>query len=135
MIFGPLNGCFEKLQDLFRSLSQCGGPIEIHQLPFIRAYGGIRLVASCTGSIFKPRWGKIQGLRRKSSQHPPEFEWLRTAEGWDHLAELIDDLVRSTSPGHQYLSAYPKEDAIVVVSKGEYGDEVLQQLENESAPS
>jgi hypothetical protein len=129
MIFGPLNGCFEKLQEVFRTLSQCGGPVEIHHLPFIKAHGGLRLVASCTGSIFKQPGGKIQGLREKPSPYGRHFEWQRTAEGWDYLAELIDGLVRSSTPGHQYLSAYPKEDAIVVVSKGEYGDEILQQLE------
>lgn len=133
MLFGPLNGCFEKLQELFRTLSQCSGPVQIHRLPFITVYGDLRLIASCSGSMFKPG-GKIQGLRKEPSPHGQEFHWRRTAEGWDYLAELIDGLVRSSTPGHQYLSAYPKEDAIVVVSKGEYGDEVLQQLENGSPP-
>jgi hypothetical protein len=133
MIFGPVNGCFEKLQEVFRTLSQCHGPVEIHRLPFIEAYGGLRLVASCTGSVFNQPKGKILGLLKKPSPQGQEFEWQRTTEGWDYLAELIDDLVRSSTPGHQYLSAYPKEDAIVVVSKGEYGDDVLQQLEDCSA--
>jgi hypothetical protein len=133
MIFGPVAGCFDKLQELFRTLSKGGKPIEIHRLPFIRAFGDLRLVASCSGSIFKQPEGKIQGLRRKPSQVGQEFEWKRTAEGWDYLAELIDDLVRTSTPGHQYLSAYPKEDAIVVVSKGEYGDDILKQLENGSS--
>jgi len=79
------------------------------------------------------RWqGKPQGVRRRPSDVSPVFEWLRTQEGWDYLAELIDGLVKDTSPGHQYLSAYPSEDAIVVVSKGEYGDEVLQYLDRPS---
>jgi hypothetical protein len=92
---------------------------------------GIR-IGIYTGAMFQ-RWeGKPQGVRRRPSDVVPAFEWLRTEEGWDYLAELIDDLVKSTSPGHQYLSAYPREDAIVVVSKGEYGDEVLEYLDNPS---
>jgi hypothetical protein len=132
MIIGPVTGAFQSLQQLFRSLSQCRKHVEIHREPFIRAFGGIQLVASCTGAMFQ-RWeGKPQGVRRRPSDVGPAFEWLRTEEGWDYLAELIDDLVKSTSPGHQYLSAYPREDAIVVVSKGEYGDEVLEYLDNPS---
>ena len=46
-------------------------------------------------------------------------------EGWDYLAALLESLVKSPTPGHQYLTSYPNEDAIVVVSKGEYGDELL----------
>ncbi len=128
MLFGPLTGDFESLQRLFRTLSQCRERVEIHQQPFIDAFGGIQLLASCSGSMFHDTEGKPQGVRRKSSNLGQEFEWLRTAEGWDYLAELIDGLVRCPAPGHQYLSAYPSEDAIVVVSKGEYGEEVLQTL-------
>ena len=40
-------------------------------------------------------------------------------------AELVDELARSPGPGHQYLTTHPGDDAIVVVSKGEYGDDVL----------
>ena len=132
VIFGPLTGDFQSLQQLFRSLSQCRKLVEIHRQPFIRAYGGIQLVASCTGAMFQRWQGKPQGLRRRPSDAGPAFEWLRTQEGWDYLAELLDGLVKATSAGHQYLSAYPREDAIVVVSKGEYGDEVLQYLQNAS---
>lgn len=75
--------------------------------------------------------GLRQGLRRIGGSQSLEFEWMRTAEGWDYLAELIDSLVQSSTPCHQYLTAYPREDAIFVISKGEYGDELLRQLELE----
>ena len=42
------------------------------------------------------------------------------------LAELIDGLIKCPTAGHQYLTRYPDEDAIAVVSKGEYGDEMLE---------
>lgn len=132
MLFGPLNGVFERLLELFEILSQGGGPFEFHHLPFIKVFGKVQLVASCTGSIFNQPKGKIQGLRRKLNSVGAEFEWQRTAEGWDYLAKLIANLVQIPASGHQYLSAYPKEDAILVVSKGEYGDEVIRQLESDS---
>jgi hypothetical protein len=42
------------------------------------------------------------------------------------LAELLDGMIQSKKPGHQYLTRFPDEDAIVVVSKGEYSDEMLK---------
>lgn len=131
MLFGPLTGDFESLQKLFRTMSHCQGWVELHRQPFIDAFGNIRLLASCSGSLFHQPGGKPQGVRRKPFSIDVEFEWQRTAEGWDYLGELIDELVKSPTPGHQYLSAYPREDAIVVVSKGEYGEEVLERLRQE----
>lgn len=133
LLFGSLKGCFEQLQLLFRALSTESGPIEIHKLPFVKTFGDLCLVAQHTGSVLQQPEGKIQGLRRKPNSHRLEFEWKRTNEGWDYLAELIDDLVKSPIPCHQYLTAYPREDAILVVSKGEYGDDILQLLEKESS--
>lgn len=52
--------------------------------------------------------------------------WTHAAEGWDYLDALVDGLVKDTVPGHQYLTRYPDEDAIVVFSKGEYSDDVLR---------
>jgi hypothetical protein len=48
--------------------------------------------------------------------------------GWrvDYLVELMDGLIQSKTAGHQYLTDYPKDDAIIVVSKGEYSDALLQ---------
>ena len=43
-----------------------------------------------------------------------------------YSADLIDGLVASESAGHQYLDRFPYEDAIVVVSKAEYDDDVLE---------
>jgi len=127
MLFGPMEADFQSLQTLFRSLSQSKATIQLHCLPFIQAFDHIRLHLDCSGPIFQSGQGKPQGVRRIGSSEGEEFAWRRTDEGWDYLAELIDGLVRSSGPGHQYLSSYPNEDAIVVLSKGEYGDDVLKQ--------
>lgn len=129
MIFGPLGADFQGLQATFRNLSLRKETVELHCQPFIKPFGGIRLVASSVGSMFQSGEGKPQGVRCVGPPDCKEFVWLRTAEGWDYLAELIDGLVQSVKPGHQYLSSYPREDAIVVLSKGEYGEEVVKRLE------
>ena len=128
MLFGSLNAPFDQLQCIFRGLSKQKGPFELHSLPFIRAFGGIELFALCSGSIFQHGRGKLQGVRQTGMADQKTFNWVRTAEGWDYLAELIDGLVNGATAGHQYLSSYPSEDAIIVLSKGEYGDEVLKHI-------
>jgi hypothetical protein len=124
VLFGPIDADVIALQEVFRKLS-AGESLKLDQQAFVVPFGGISLTAICTGSIIDgPRQGHTQGLRRLS-QDSPLFEWRRTAEGWDYLAELIDSMCTSRSPGHQYLTAYPRDDAIVVVSRGEYSDDIV----------
>jgi hypothetical protein len=125
VFFGPLDAEVRRLQDTFRLLSRGETVVEFHNLSFVQAFG-IRLMGRSCGSMFTQAQGKRQGLVRTTSTTTAiAYEWERTSEGWDYLAELIGDIVQSSSPCHQYLTAYPKEAAIIVVSKGEYGDEVL----------
>lgn len=128
MIFGPLHAEFGALQELFmrlgtRSVSRC----ELHKQPFIAPFGGVEITLASSGSMFAKTHRGFQGIRRVRDARAPVFEWRRTEEGWDYLAKLIEPIVTESTAGHQYLTAYPGEDAIVVVSKGEYGDEVLKQ--------
>lgn len=127
VFFGPREVNLKSLQDFFRRLAASEGELyEVHQQAFISAHGATKLTACCVGPMFKQEKEKPLGLRRVRGTSVPEFEWRRTAEGWDYLAQLIDALVTRADPGHQYLTSYPSEDAIVVVSKGEYDDSVLQ---------
>lgn len=128
VIFGPMDADFQSMQELFRKLSYNTGPYDLDKLPFIQAFGNIRVVVSSSGSMFEEAKGRPQGLRRRHSMPNNTFEWQRTAEGWDYLAQLIDGLVTSFTPGHQYLTSYPNEDAIIVLSKGEYSDKILDEL-------
>lgn len=125
VFFGPLDVDLAALQQCFRRLSQEGGQIQLDKEQFVLPFGGIQVLAKCSGAVIKGRnEGKQQGIFRRPGL-PFCFDWTRSADGWDYLAELIDGLVQSKTAGHQYLTRYPGEDAIVVVSKGEYSDDVL----------
>jgi len=125
MLFGPLDVDILALQNCFRKLAKECEDIELDKQSFIVPIGGIRLLARCTGQVIpRSKAEHRQGVLKLGGNHY-HFEWSRSAEGWDYLAELLDGLVRCDGPAHQYLTRYPDEDAIVAVSKGEYADDVV----------
>ncbi len=127
MIFGPAGADFAALRQLFKEMSLSPGQtVALHEKSFVAAFGGTALTLLSTGSSDSTNRGFQQGVRRVVNTTTPVFQWMRSTEGWDYLAELIEPLATRVSSGHQYLTRYPDEDAIVVVSQGEYGDEVLQ---------
>ncbi|MFZ0819217.1 MAG: hypothetical protein WAM91_04055 [Candidatus Acidiferrales bacterium] len=127
MLFGPMDVDIGALQQVFRQLSRECGQVQLDQQQFVVPFRGIQVLAKCSGSVIdKKSSGNRQGIFRRQD-NPSHFEWTRSAEGWDYLAELIDGLAQSQTAGHQYLTHYPGEDAIVVLSKGEYSDSVLSQ--------
>lgn len=126
MLFGPMDVDLLTLQHCFRELSKGGKEIRLERQAFLHSFGGVELAARCAGSMAETKGLGKQGRLIKKSKEAAHFEWTRSAEGWDYLAELMDGLIRSKTAGHQYLTNYPKDDAIVVVSKGEYSDELLQ---------
>ena len=128
MLFGPMLVDLRPLQECFYQLGNGAVEFEIDSLPTVYNSGDVRLRLQSLGGLFKVNDVKHdvrQGIRRIQSDRR-SFTWTRTNEGWNYLAELLDDLVNSDEPGHQYLTRYPDEDAIVVVSKGEYSDDVLK---------
>jgi hypothetical protein len=128
VLFGPADADFQSLQRLFVRLSQTPEmTCELADQPFIAAFGGTKVLLVCSGPMFPHKRSGGQGIRRVESVTLPVFEWRRSAEAWDYLAELIDPIVKESTPGHHYLTRYPGEDAIVVLSKGEYGDNILQK--------
>ncbi len=128
VLFGSLTCRIDKLAGVFRRLSQGEGPFDLHLLPFIRAFAGTRVRAARWAPRSEGLRGVGQGLNRIASQTGEEFEWCLTADDWENFAELLGPLADSRDPGHQYLNACPHDDAIVVVSKGEYGEEILEGL-------
>lgn len=127
MIFGPLEADFYRLQELFVQLSQKPDKIcELHEQAFVVPFGGTKITLISSGPMFGEK-NIRQGIQRVKGSECPVFEWHQAAVEWDCLARLTEALVVNTSPGHQYLTHYPSEDAIVVVSKGEYSDDVLQE--------
>jgi hypothetical protein len=128
VLFGPLDADFGSLLTVFRDLSRTHGmTCELHRQPFVAPFGGTCLTLVSSESMLAQKGGAPQGVRRVAGSTSPAFEWHRTLEGWDYLAELIAPFVESPQPGHQYLSRFPGEDAIVVLSQGEYTDDVLTQ--------
>lgn len=125
MLFGPMEMDLVSLKTCFLRLAKGEPEIDLGRQSFIYT-ASAQLRLRSVGKMFKARTGNVhQGLRRQEP-NAPRFSWNRSSEGWEYLAELIDGLIRSRQPGHQYLTRYPDEDAIVVVSKGEYGDDVLK---------
>jgi len=124
MMFGPLHVDLPSLQKLFRYLAaKPGTSIQLGEQPFVVALAKVRLI--CTDLKPVGALNQHAGLRRLHGVQGMAFEWGLNSEGWDDLAVLMDALVKSPNAGHQYLTTYPVEDAIAVVSKGEYADEVL----------
>ena len=127
MLFGPMSVDIGALQQCFRTLAKECGVVRLEEQEFIVPFGDIQLLARCCGSVDEKDKAahEREGLLR-CSESVPQFEWVQSAEEWSYLADLIDSLVRG-GPGHHYLTHYPDQDAIIVVSKGEYSDEVLSR--------
>jgi hypothetical protein len=127
MIFGPAYAAFARLQAIFFDLSRRpGAAVAVHDLEFVAPFHGVTLHAICNSTELTSG-SQSQGIRRVAGESTPSFVWRRNPSGWDYLGHLIDSLVRGSNSGHQYLTSYPSEDAIVVISKGEYDDSVLQR--------
>jgi len=125
MMFGPLGVDLASLQATFKQLAAVPETsIQLDEQPFISAFVKLRMLS--VGNIVVPPHNLRVGLRQVTIGNLPTFYWSQTCEGWDYLAELIDGLIKCPTAGHQYLTRYPDEDAIAVVSKGEYGDEMLE---------
>jgi hypothetical protein len=61
------------------------------------------------------------GLRRRGrGAADAEFRWAMDRDLARRFADLIEAVARSAGPGHHYLDAPEVDDALVVVSKGEY---------------
>ena len=123
MLFGPLDANFVGLKYTFDTLSKSEESTYIEDLEFVKSFG-VSLHCSCVGSMFENTEYKMQGVCEISNK---VFYWRKTAEGWDYLSKLIEGLISNPTSGHQYLTSYPSEDAIVVISKGEYEDAILDK--------
>lgn len=130
LIFGSIQADVGSLQEVFMRLSKSPGErCQLHAQGFVMAYGGVLLSLICTGPEFPlSALRQRKGFRRVGGPESVVFEWHLACEGWDYLAALIASSVKSATPGHQYLTSYPGQDAIVVVSKGEYDQSILDDI-------
>lgn len=137
VMFGPIDADFRSLQELFVRLSQTPGmSCELAEQSFIAAFGGVRVLLSCSAPLPSRKqaiWRGIRnGLDRVETEANPVFEWRLAEEDWDDRVALLAPLVTKPGAGHQYLDHHAADDAIVVVSKGEYGDEMLAREQGRS---
>lgn len=128
MLFGPRDAAFELFKQCVCQLAECGNTdaIELHRKPWVYASGGVTLRLTLINSECDSRRQRILPGIRRTCISPPSFEWRQTNQGWGELVELVQELIDADSDCHQYLTSYPTEEAIVVLSKGEYDDSVLE---------
>ncbi|HMO85941.1 MAG TPA: hypothetical protein PKC18_13590 [Lacipirellulaceae bacterium] len=86
-------------------------PIQIHELPFVQPYCGVKLTAYPVS--------RELGVQR-AAEDELIFSWQHSQEGWLEVAEKII-AVASSGRGSNYLNAMAPEDAVVVVACEEYG--------------
>lgn len=110
-IFIPLRKAFEALsEDPTKSIA-------FHEVPYIQMLGNFELRArSPSGKLCEYN---RKGIVRLDITVKPVFDWVCPADEWRRFADLITAL----NGGHQYLICSPQEDAVVMVSDGEYFDE------------
>ena len=123
VIFGPMEIELFRLRKCFSELSGGEKTFDLDSLEFVHS-AGVTLRLQSLGDQTKIVDGAPLGLQRILSTNQ-SFVWRLRNKGWKYLGELIDGLIESKVAGHQYLTHFPDDDAIVVVSKGEYADNVL----------
>jgi len=124
ILTGGLDADFAAIQRCFREMSTTGREVDLECMEFIcqaQQSRAVRLRLITTNARSAPRWRRMTTARRLAQlENALSFEWARSASEWDDLAELLDTLVESEKPCHQYLAQFPIDDATVIISKGEY---------------
>lgn len=125
-IFGPVDCDFRDLLGTFAELSVRDVDIWANELPYVEALGGARVLMSSRASARWHDYRRGPGIIGKCGGPDPVFEWRGTPDDWECLAELIEPLTRGHRPAHQYLGLYAHDDAVIVLSKGEYNLETVR---------
>lgn len=122
MMFGSMDVDWQSIQLLFKRLASTPGELlQLDKQPFV-IHSGLEVVLVNIENNIKRRRYSL-GLQRLVGVARLSFEWAYASDDWGNIADLLDPLIASDAPCHQYLTTYPYEDAIVVVSKGEYTDD------------
>ncbi|HPD28841.1 MAG TPA: hypothetical protein PLL20_02520 [Phycisphaerae bacterium] len=90
-------------------------PIPIHALPFVTAQGGLQLTAHPVGQDLVLRL-------RENAGGLLCFDWQYSEDGWLEVVEKIEHLATSGKAGHNWMNGDYADDAVVMVSRGEYDD-------------
>lgn len=124
MLFGPMDSDLNSLKSCFLRLSHGECEIELDSLPFVHSTGTRINLVSIDDNDNTRRSSNNYGVRRNTFDNK-SFSWTLTRAKWDYLSKLLEGVMQSYNACHQYFSRYPGDDATVVVSKGEYKDDVL----------
>lgn len=118
MLWGSREVDIKSLREVFLRLSQESIDIQLESQPIIGSCSEVSIQMS---SISANRVGdrRALGLHRCHGQNN-QFQWLCEREKWAELADLITGL-DEVNAGHHYLTECPSDDALIVISKGEYG--------------
>lgn len=120
LIFGSMDADFRSLRSVFRKLSlEPGLEIELKGASFIRMLGELEISLRSTEDGRHRSSRSTHGFRLSIERGSHHFTWTRTPEGWAYLVGLIDGVLKSDFPCHQYLASSPEDDATVELSKGE----------------
>ena len=108
---------------LREAASWTNGELSLADQPLFRPVNRISVVIARTSERL--------GLRRRRRGRSATFRWAMDEELTRRFADLIEAVARSTEPSHHYLDAPDGDDALVIVSKGEY-DETFGGAEEEA---
>ncbi len=116
---GPTGADFVPLQEVFRKLSRDCKSVRLEEQEFVVPLGGIQAEARSVGRA-RPRL-------RRTTRKKLQLEWTLSPDDWDERTEFIEGLIdgHGHGHGHQYLTDRASDDATLVVSYGEYTDELL----------
>ena len=146
VIFGQIDGPFKLLHDLIRWMaSHPDEPaISLESLSFMKFLAPIDFDVVCKtrpNGHHAEFWGLRQNNRprrsfmdfvmRNAPVQPalPHFTLTEPPEAWENFGYLMKGM-EGTTPGHQYLTNYPSDDATLIISRGEsnYIDYWEQQI-------
>lgn len=118
LIFGSIHSDFTPLINLFNDLST-GEKLycELHHESYIISQGNVEVTIKSFPEkyCFKTLQQKFGGL---------VFEWFCSPDEWEDCKEKITSLADATNTGHQYLFSQASTKTLVVVSKGEYSEDI-----------
>ncbi len=116
-IYGSADAKFEYLSQLFGFMASAplNTQVELHKVNFLETIGPIGVTMKRTNI----QRGLTYSQDKSNLQY---FLWEWASKAWAYMEDIVDSVIKCDTPTHRYLSNFPREDAIVIVSKGEYND-------------
>ena len=118
MLWGDL-GSLTKLRDLLARLgSQEQGTAALHSMQWAHGVAGTELTLEVVGPssgdcIQHNQGGRIDSIR-----------WPGSTDDFRRFSELVSSLIDARRSGHQYLESARNGGVTIIVSTGEYPDEL-----------